>query len=69
MATKRNLEEYYQVRAPYMAEDGTVLAVGEIIHRKHPYFVAAYCEPVRVRHDVEQMTAAPGEKRDVEVTR
>lgn len=65
---RRYLEDYWQVREPYMTEDGTVLPRGEIIHRKHPFFREELCEPVRVRHDVEQMTAAPGERRKAEVS-
>lgn len=56
------LGDYFRVRQSYMVDD-EVIPAGEVIHRKHPLFRVQFCEPVDVRHDVEQMTAAPGEKR------
>jgi hypothetical protein len=65
----REFGDYVQVREPYVLEDGSTLRYGEILHKDHPLVRMEFCEPVRVRHEIEAMTAEPGEKRSARVKR
>jgi hypothetical protein len=65
----KDWSDYVQVRETYIAENGETIPRGEILHRNHPLTNHALCDPVNIRHDVEQATAAPGEKRAAKVTK
>ena len=66
---KRDMDDYVMVIEPYVLGDGTAFRYGEILHKDHPAVRAECVGPVAVRHDVEAMTAEPGEKRDVSLRR
>lgn len=68
MAT-RKLEDYWEVTQPYILPDGTTTRVGELFHKDHPDLDRGSARPVQIKHDVEQMTAEPGEKRNVGLKR
>lgn len=63
------LSDYGRVRESYFAPNGELFRVGELVHRKHPYYNADLCDPVAtIAHDIESATAAPGEKRAAKIT-
>ena len=65
----RDLDEYREVVTPWIMSNGEAIKRGELIHKDHPEIQVALVRRVEVRHDVEQMTAEPGEKRDVQIRR
>jgi hypothetical protein len=65
----RNVDDYWEVVEPWILPNGSSTRIGELFHKDHPDLNRACARPVQIKHDVEAMTAEPGEKRATQVKR
>lgn len=65
----RNVDDYWEVVEPWILPNGQSTRIGELFHKDHPDLSKANARPVQINHDVEAMTAEPGEKRNTSVKR